>query len=857
MKKHYYLLASLLVLLLAAPVGAQQWVVGPDSTVTVTLANGVLTVSGSGAMSDYEQPRDVPWKGYTINRVVIGDSITHVGNTSFYDYESLSSVYLGRSLQSVGRLAFGVCSSLESIHFNSTGVSLGYSAFINCGLKDTLDLTGVTSMDMDVFERNYSLTHVYAPDLVGGVLTGSFNDCSSLVYVSLPLLHKVKRLFNSCSALQTVECLAADTFIDNSFYGCTALTTVNAPNLRYVGENVFRNCSSLQSIDFPVLEWVDEHGFRGCSAVTELTLPATLTNVASYGFGDMSSLHKIICNAPATADIYQCMAWSGCYAIDTIVANTEFVVQPCVNFDDVVVLPLNDAVRDAYARAGYYFEEHDTTFNFLVMDPLLITVADVPQWQNRSLLLDFSAIDTARVGRLTVDAGANIQLSHFRKCDYMGLENTWSKWNQEMQWNPENPNPNYNRGYDFVQTALINNGSLTADTVDMLEEFSHNDWYFTSLPFTMKVSDIQLPQNTYMAIRRFDPAQQALGNDDDAWVNLQPTDTIHANQGFIFRTTYASDNINSQSTKLLFTAMDDDKKQNMFRSADQALALQHTAAAKPWNANWNLLANPYASFYNTNGMAQGVIGVYVNGGSSKTYGGYSFYSLTDDYYVMQPFESFFYQAKAEESMLNFQAANRRMTARPDSLTIISAYEAPARATRAIYNVILENDTYADRCRLVFNPAASFDYEVGVDAPKLLTGREQLALSSTMGEARLAINERPLGDGLVYLNAKFAEAGTYTLRLQDAEDVQLTDLLTGVTTDLSTSAYTFTTAAGDYADRFVLGFTTGTTDLESVQTQEGGVTAIYNLAGQRMAPGRSLPAGIYIIRRGNQSQKVIF
>lgn len=67
--------------------------------------------------------------------VVIPDSITEIGNNSFYNCTQLTSVQIGSgsALASIGRNAFSGCRSLAEMYIPASVASIGDSAFNNCG----------------------------------------------------------------------------------------------------------------------------------------------------------------------------------------------------------------------------------------------------------------------------------------------------------------------------------------------------------------------------------------------------------------------------------------------------------------------------------------------------------------------------------------------------------------------------------------------------------------------------------------------------------------------------------------------------------------------------------------------------
>ena len=115
-----------------------------------------------------------------------------------------------------------------------------------------------------------------------------------------------------------------------------------------------------------------------------------------------------------------------------------------------------------------------------------------------------------------------------------------------------------------------------------------------------------------------------------------------------------------------------------------------------------------------------------------------------------------------------------------------------------------------------------------------------------GGVKYAINERPLGDGIVELGVTCGKTGTYTIALganSGAESVVLVDRQTGKKTEISTEqGYTFQASAGSITGRFFIsgseadGINGIASDSKNVETET------YNLKGQQV---RSDEKGIVI------------
>ncbi len=192
---------------------------------------------------------------YALRSVNISDSVTTIGNGTFWDCEGLTDVVFGNSVQTIGQKAFEYCESLVSITisdsvkqidkqaFNScsslisvvigNGVTnIGYSAFGNCeNLQDLMIGNSVKIVDYYAFSNCTALTNITLPNTVTYIGNGVFSGCSSLVSVNIP--YKVSSIGIK------------------AFSGCTALESVTIPaSLTTLGKTAFENCTSLTTVTF-------------------------------------------------------------------------------------------------------------------------------------------------------------------------------------------------------------------------------------------------------------------------------------------------------------------------------------------------------------------------------------------------------------------------------------------------------------------------------------------------------------------------------------------------------------------------------------------------------------------------------
>lgn len=573
-----------------------------------------------------------------------------------------------------------------------------------------------------------------------------------------------------------------------------------------------------QTIDFGQLDTLGSNLFTCCNHIDVLELPASLDFIDCDALSGVNP-KKIINNL--RPDVELCYNPFSGMQPRYVVANTTMLLE-VYNPINTMVEPANDTIRDIYVSYGYAYEEPLIGYDLVVDQAMVLDEETIPAVQDPAVIIYSTMYDTV-CGHLDVPVTTSLHMSKFVMRHYYGEESPFARFQQEVNWGT----PYFSIGYDGVNTTLVTDGILTADTVMLRNKLFNNTWYFTGLPFNQKVSDILTGEHQYYCIRRFDAARQAAAEYDDVWVDVQPEDTLHAGEGFIIQTYTPTDD----PQELTYTAMNDAAKQNIFTPSVQSLPLQHHPAEQVWDANWNFVVNPYPCFYDTRKIGgNGIITVYNNQMKYETY--YESYSIRDDYYVLMPNEGFLYQAAAGENALRMPLEGRQHSARAAGISYQhpyvewnndSVWRTPERETRTILNFYLEQNSNKDRARVVLNEVASMDYEVGVDAAKLFApGSTAAQLYAEQGGAKQSILERPTGNGIVYLGVKLMKAGDCTISIPETKgmDIMMLDTETNVMTNLSLTDYTFFGTPGENSGRFIIGLVGEATFLDYITGNSG-------------------------------------
>lgn len=268
---------------------------------TGVLSGKTLTISGTGAMPDFDFPNGnlAPWWNYEalgmltsfgsfklegeLKKVVIKDGVTNVSNYALFFLPAATQITLPESVTSIGRYGIALCSKLNGISLPKAVTAIG-----DFGLAGN------------------SFTAVSLPDGLQTLGRGAFDACASLSGMTLPaaITAVPDKCFNDCTKLLTVDYKGEVTAIgERAFEGCKSLTKAPIPaTVTELGASAFNGCVALTDVTLPGgVTAVPDACFQDCTALADMKLPATVTSVGHNAFTGCKALKDVRCyGAPPT-----------------------------------------------------------------------------------------------------------------------------------------------------------------------------------------------------------------------------------------------------------------------------------------------------------------------------------------------------------------------------------------------------------------------------------------------------------------------------------------------------------------------------------------------------------------------------
>ena len=263
--------------------------------------DGKLTISGTGAMKDYDNGdnRSPVYNNSDVKKIVIEDGVTSVGDYAFRSCNNLTSITIPDSVTSIGNSAFERCIGLSSVTIPDSVTSIGNNAFYACSSLTSITIPdGVTSIGYSTFSYCSSLTSITIPDSVTSIGSYAFKNCSSLTSITIPdgVTYIGYDMFAGCKSLTSITIPDSVTSIKNdAFKNCSSLTSITIPDsVTSIGDYAFQNCSSLTSITIPDgVTYIGYDMFAGCKSLTSITIPDSVTSIGESAFRGCTSLTSI------------------------------------------------------------------------------------------------------------------------------------------------------------------------------------------------------------------------------------------------------------------------------------------------------------------------------------------------------------------------------------------------------------------------------------------------------------------------------------------------------------------------------------------------------------------------------------
>ena len=159
--------------------------------------------------------------GNQVQKYIIGNGVTTIGNYAFCYCTGLTSVDIPNSVTKIGNYAFCYCTGLTSVTIPNSVTEIASDSFRDCtGLTSVTIPNSVTAIGDYAFAYCTGLTSIDIPNSVTSIGNYSFEDCTGLTSIDIP---------NNVTSIGY-----------KAFSGCSGIDSFTLPdNITYIGKNAF------------------------------------------------------------------------------------------------------------------------------------------------------------------------------------------------------------------------------------------------------------------------------------------------------------------------------------------------------------------------------------------------------------------------------------------------------------------------------------------------------------------------------------------------------------------------------------------------------------------------------------------
>ena len=214
---------------------------------------------------------------YSVNAVIIQDSVTAIGENAFRNMSYwTTSITIPNSITRVGAGAFD-----NTVWLNNQPNGVVYVGRVAYTYKG--DMPTNTSLSLQAF--------------IVGIASSAFSNQINLASITIPdsVMNIGERAFMDCTNLETVTIGNSLTNIEReTFRNCSALTSITIPDsVTSIGMQAFMDCTNLESVIIgDSVTSIGSWAFGYCTNITSITISDSITDIELGAFDGTAWLNN-------------------------------------------------------------------------------------------------------------------------------------------------------------------------------------------------------------------------------------------------------------------------------------------------------------------------------------------------------------------------------------------------------------------------------------------------------------------------------------------------------------------------------------------------------------------------------------
>ena len=306
---------------------------------------------------------------------IVPDSVTEIGDYTFYYCKNLREITIPDSVTEIGYQAFSGCTSLTEIVIPDSVTEIGSFAFSGCTSLSKVQLpNGLTKIGDSAFYYCTSLTEITIPDSVTQIEVSAFSGCTSLKELTIPdsVISIGGYAFSGCTSLAKIT-VSPDNKNYSSVDGVLFSKDMSALLAYPAG-----NKRSTYTVPDSVTK-IDDAAFFGCVYLTDITVSSdnknyvsvdgvlftkNMSTLVAYPAGNERSTYTIPYGVKKICGLAYCENLKEIVFPDSVIDASSELLVGCCSLTNIVVSPGNNIF---WSADGVLFANIEV--NFLITYP--------------------------------------------------------------------------------------------------------------------------------------------------------------------------------------------------------------------------------------------------------------------------------------------------------------------------------------------------------------------------------------------------------------------------------------------------------------------------------------------------------
>ena len=295
---------------------------GENLTWSFSAEDGVLTISGTGEMYDYDA-QTAPWTRLAdqIVRVVVRYGVASVGAQAFANLPNLEYFQIPGSIKSIGAQALSGCSKLSRINIPKDMTFIGENAFAGTSVSEVYFIGSIPeSIAENVFEGvTAQVRYPYYDDSFTASNMVDYGGQLTWIPYGLPYgecgIDGDNLTWNLDRETGVLTISGTGAMYDNylievsnwaAYYTQEVKSVVVEAGVTTIGRGAFEGLQNLESVSIAdTVVSIGNGAFQDCSKLASVELPASIERVDTYAFNRCAGLLKVTFagDAPVFGDL--------------------------------------------------------------------------------------------------------------------------------------------------------------------------------------------------------------------------------------------------------------------------------------------------------------------------------------------------------------------------------------------------------------------------------------------------------------------------------------------------------------------------------------------------------------------------